>query len=304
MGVHALLLLAWVSAAALPATPRSHVFLLIDPLVLADPAPPGWEVYVNQPVKEQANPLLREDKVWDVRWDNAYPTARYDPATRTYRLWHNAFIGGEKAHPSWSFPPPVKPWPTYATGLMYAESNDGVNWTKPELGAVQYPWNGTSEVPLNNTNLVLMTHANTDCGVMYDAHETNASRRYKALGTFYSRESATSGLCRGKGSKTPKIASDGTFWPPCHNLGVAYSADGIRFDHAEDEDSFDPGNAPGLDTVGQNDGAEDLAIYDEDLVLEGASSAGGYWGLVRLDVVITPCNYTCGPRPDNIGTSN
>ena len=112
---------------------------------------------------------------------------------------------------------------------------------------------------------------------MYDQHETNASRRFKALGSFWGN------LCRGKDSKTPKTASDGTQWPPCHNLGVAYSSDGITFDHAQNEGnegSHDPGNAPGLDTVGQNDGALDLAMWDEDL--------GAYWGLVRVDVVGPP----------------
>ena len=109
---------------------------------------------------------------------------------------------------------------------------------------------------------------------MYDQHETNASRRFKALGSFWSD------LCRGKDSKTPKTASDGTQWPPCHNLGVAYSSDGITFDHAQNEGSHDPGNVAGLDAVGQNDGALDLAMWDEDL--------GAYWGLVRVDVVGPP----------------
>ena len=92
---------------------------------------------------------------------------------------------------------------------------------------------------------------------MYDLHDKNASRRYKAFGTFYNN------LCRGKDSKTPPTAKDGDTWPPCHNLGVAYSADGIHFDHAQDESQGH--NAPGLDTVGQNDGAEDLAMWDDDL---------------------------------------
>ena len=57
----------------------------------------------------------------------------------------------------------------------------------------------------------------------------------------------------------------GTKWPPCHTLGVSYSADGITFDHAANVSAFDPGNIPGLDKVGQDDGALDLAIWDDDL---------------------------------------
>ena len=70
-------------------------------------------------------------------------------------------------------------------------------------------------------------------------------------------------------------------------MGVAFSADGIHFDHAQDENKHDPGNAPGLDNVGQNDGAMNLAIYDEEVPMPDGSQ-GGYWGLVRLDVTGPP----------------
>ena len=177
-----------------------RVILLTDPLVV-DPearARAGWTVVINPPTKEPRSPLLKEDRVWDVRWDNSYPTVRYDSERRKFRLWHNAFIGG-KAHPGWS-PALGKPWHRGLFGLLYAESDDGVKFEKPlRTDTVSYPWNGTHETPpAGGTNLLLMTSANTDCGVIYDTHEANASRRYKALGTFYSEESGTSGLCRGK----------------------------------------------------------------------------------------------------------
>ena len=44
--------------------------------------------------------------------------------------------------------------------LMYAESKDGLHWIKPELGVVDYPWNGTHLSPLQEkTNLVLIAKA-------------------------------------------------------------------------------------------------------------------------------------------------
>lgn len=58
---------------------------------------------------------------------------------------------------------------------------------------------------------------------------------------------------------------------------MAYSADGLHFDHANNVSGFDPGNAPGMDNIGQDDGALDLAIWDDEL------DNGSYWGLVRLD---------------------
>ena len=94
--------------------------------------------------------------------------------------------------------------------------------------------------------------ANEWVGVMYDLHEVNASRRYKAFGTLFDN------LCRQKGTNTPKTAVDGDFWPACHNLGVAYSSDGVHFDHAADE-SKSSNQVPAIDKIGQNDGALDLA---------------------------------------------
>ena len=51
-----------------PTLSKDHIFLFVDPLVARGDS--SWEVVVNQPVKEKHNPLLKEDKLWDVRWDN------------------------------------------------------------------------------------------------------------------------------------------------------------------------------------------------------------------------------------------
>eukprot|EP01079_Euglenida_sp_SAG-EU17-18_P002935 gene2935-3513_t len=260
-------------ALCLSITTAEQVFLLIDPLVVPHERRGGWLVEVSPPVKEPTNPLLREDMLWDDRWDNTYPTARYDPESGKYRMWYNGFVGGKPAHPSWSseLPSPLRPWPRAMGGTMYAESRDGLRWEKPSLDAVAFPWNGTAEAPAaGGNNLVLMSPGNPNRGVMYDLREANASRRYKAFGSFYAGDGPGRGLCRGPGSRAPVDGQDGTAWPSCHNLGVAYSGDGIHFDHAQDEGAYDPPpprqrNQPGLDLVGQNDGALDLAMYDPDL---------------------------------------
>jgi hypothetical protein len=239
-----------------------RVFMFVDPLVVDEggrEAGGGWTVEIAQPVKEAANPLMREGtaasgELWDTHWENTYPTVRYDEHAGSYRMWYNSFLHSTR--------------PKASGGTLYATSQDGLTWTKPLSSTIT--WNGTSQ----KTNLVLLADADPNRGVMFDAHEQNASRRYKALGSFWKN------LCREKGSGTPKSATGGTAWPPCHNLGVAYSADGLVFDHGKDASAYQPGNQPGLDTVGQNDGALDLALWDANL------DGGSYWGLVRIDVDI------------------
>ena len=67
---------------------QAQVFLLVDPLVVPHENRKGWGVHIAQPVKEPSNPLLVEDRMYDVRWDNVYPTVRFDPATKKYRMWY------------------------------------------------------------------------------------------------------------------------------------------------------------------------------------------------------------------------
>ena len=78
-----LLLLARSSGAS------ERVWLLVDPAVVADggaSSTAGWQLELPAPVKEPNNPLLVEDKLWDVRWDNTYPTTRYDADAKLYKM--------------------------------------------------------------------------------------------------------------------------------------------------------------------------------------------------------------------------
>lgn len=155
---------------------------------------------------------------------------------------------------------------------MYATSTDGVNFTKYSRG-LDYPWNGTAPTPIKNTSILLWGDAATGTGIIYDEHEKNASRRYKAFGTWWNYGKTSDPLS----CERPRNPVHGTKWPPCHTLGCSYSSDGITFDHANNY-SGNFVNAPGMDTIGQDDGSLDLAIWDDDL-----PGGGGYWGLVRID---------------------
>ena len=89
---------------------------------------------------------------------------------------------------------------------FYAESTDGVIWERPSLGQVAWP-NETSPA----ANNIAIDHGATDpnVNVMYDPHEADASRRYKAIGLFETFANAS----------TP----DGS------KVGIVTSADGRRW---------------------------------------------------------------------------
>ena len=229
--------------------------------------------------KEAKNPLLVEDQAWDVRWDNTYITARYDHVMKKTRLWWNSQLTckgdgtttispkDQCGHPTWHSTKAFEGyWPQQDSlkgGLLYAEADaEGVAFTKPELRIIPgmaYDTKQKKNVVFSNTsNILLQAYADPNRGVIYDTHDTNASRRYKAFGSFW--KDGQWGKQKGDCAR-PKQAKDGDVWPACTNIGVAYSSDGIHFDHAMDETAFQPGNQPGTRDIGQDDGALDLALW-------------------------------------------
>jgi hypothetical protein len=277
--------------ATLTPPPPEKVFLLVDPSVVAQ-RPAGVDAIPGPVTKDPHNPLLREDRIWDVRWDNTYITARYDHERNRTRLWWNSQLTckgdgttvispkDQCGHPTWHSTKAFDGyWPQQGAlkgGLLYAESDiDGLEFAKPDLGIIPgMAWDVAKKenaIVSNTSNILLQAEADPNRGVIYDAHEANASRRYKAFGSFWNDEKQHPGDCQ-----RPKEAKDGDVWPSCTNIGVAYSSDGIHFDHAQDESKNKPGNQPGTRDIGQDDGALDLAVWEEDLQ--------EYWGLVRIDV--------------------
>ena len=51
-----------------------------------------------------AHLLLKEDRIWDVRWDNTYITARFDAELNKTRMWWNS-----QARPSFGLQIPRPP---------------------------------------------------------------------------------------------------------------------------------------------------------------------------------------------------
>ena len=147
--------------------------------------------------KEKSNPLFVEDRTWEPRYDNMYPNVIYDEEENLYKCWYCPFIVDQRTtetHPDRRKPSLTPYMDARPAGreeaLLYATSKDGINWTKPNLGIVNF--NGNS-----NNNIV--SRGLSGAGVIKDELEKLPGRRYKA---FY---------CSNSGYKM-RYSSDGLNW--------------------------------------------------------------------------------------------
>jgi pectate lyase len=159
--------------------------------------------------KHPANPLFGEEKPWEQRFDNFYGSIVYDEDTGLYRLWWNPFIydpdeGAEERE----------------NGVEYAFSRDGICWTKPELGMVEYEGS-------KNNNLMNRDSGHGH-GIFKDPHETDASKRYKMIAREKGVSVATSadGMHWSDWIEAFKAKADthnNAIWAPTLNRYVAIS---------------------------------------------------------------------------------
>ena len=127
------------------------------------------------------NPLFREGLYekpslpWEPRFDNGYPNVFYDPFLQKYRCYYTSFVYDETSSSTPLQERVHKHYKTQGkrlTGMLYAESNDGIHWIKPKLGITGF--NGSAE----NNILGLNTHGGS---VMLDLNDSDSCRRYKMI---------------------------------------------------------------------------------------------------------------------------
>src|SRR4051812_12527344 len=78
----------------------------------------GTRRVLNPPVRHADNPIIKRDPPWEIQI--AWNSVRRDPKTGKYQLWYQ----------SWNARPPKDP---LSCVVCFAESDDGIRWTKPEL---------------------------------------------------------------------------------------------------------------------------------------------------------------------------
>jgi|GEM_PF-143635 len=63
--------------------------------------------------------------------------------------------------------------------MCYAESDDGVNWTKPDLGLVEFNGNRQNNICLVESEVPALAKVNDFLSVMYEPNDPDPQRRYK-----------------------------------------------------------------------------------------------------------------------------
>lgn len=137
------------------------------------------------------NPLLKgHEKPWEtaIAWTSVYR----NPTNGHYQLWYQAFAGDAARDK------------TRRCTVCYAESEDGIHFTRPNLGL--YDFNGIKE-----NNIVLLANGGRSdrygVSVVVDEKERDANRRYKMAYFDFTRDG---------GRELP-------------GLNVAFSPDGIHW---------------------------------------------------------------------------
>lgn len=146
---------------------------------------------MRQPARHPANPVLRRGAPGtpDAKGVQFYGSVIKENGK--YRMWYVAFdddkenkIASERWRPA------------------YAESVDGLNWTKPNLGLVTFKGN-------KNNNLILTDPAPlgfVNLKVLVDPEDPDPQRRYKATGHVYFRHQTR------LGTLAPFTSADGLSW--------------------------------------------------------------------------------------------
>jgi hypothetical protein len=171
------------------------------------------ERLVHKPERFQLNPIIRPDRPWEQIFETTVSAVAvlFDPKEDIFRCWYmNETViprkfGVEKEDALEFVTDPN----AISMSICYAESKDGINWKKPNLGILKY--NGSE------TNIILGGQGYSSVFNMtpvIDPFEPDPAKRFKTLYTI---------------------------WP--HDMSgvqdiAAYSADGIHWTSFKEKPSF------------------------------------------------------------------
>jgi hypothetical protein len=152
---------------------------------------------MQAPVKHAANPVLKRGVPGsvDAHGVQFYGSVIHDQGR--YRMWYVAFDDDRD-----------NPVPSSRWRPAYAESTDGLVWTKPELGLVNYRGSKAN----NLLNMGGESWGVINLKVLKDDADPDPSRRYKMTTHVYYRHNTR------LGTLLPFVSADGLSWKPVKEL--------------------------------------------------------------------------------------
>jgi hypothetical protein len=167
----------------------------------------GLTKVLNPPEKHPDNPLLVPEYPWEEVNAQVYGTVLHDPADGRFRMWYMA-----ARDPSRNHEVHIDGRRISGCAVGYAESGDGIQWEKPELGLVSF--NGS----MKNNLIPLGRYGVEGICVNDDENASDPSQRFKAVWWDHDAHSM-------KVDETGMVVDAGT-----GGLYAAWSADGIHWE--------------------------------------------------------------------------
>jgi hypothetical protein len=197
-GIALLVLAAAARQQTVPADSSDLALFAFDDESL--PLRDNLKLTLQHPQRYSGNPVLGKGDNPD--GPDGYGTALYGTVLHDqgkFRMWYLAW---PRSNPKYNA---LVDRPDYYRPIGYAESTDGIHWTKPNLGLVEYRGN-------KNNNLILIEPAEEPYArpvdfnaVLYDPDDPDASRRYKIAYITYD-------LKRKFGTTATAVSPDGLRW--------------------------------------------------------------------------------------------
>ncbi len=204
----------------------SRTVLLVDEHAILYRA--GTKRVLHQPVRHEGNPVIAETKPWELAI--GYCSVYRDPDSGKHQLWYQSYAGNRANDP------------TRRVVVCYAESDDGVAWSKPDLGL--FDFNGAGE-----TNIVLVGNGgrsvNYGAAVVVDPQDGDPARRYKMAYWDFVKRGADDvpGLC-------VAFSPDGIRWTKHPQAPLLRAAYGVPSQPPFDgESAGEPSSRPAISDV-------------------------------------------------------
>ena len=158
-------------------------YLLLDARIVEDAQ--NAELTLGVVRKHGGNPLFGEDRPWEARFDNLYANVIYDDEEHLYKCWYSPFIVDNSSR---GMSAQQREEVRYRAprnremAICYATSQDGLTWTKPDLGLVEYDGSTANNILWRGGGDTWALRAGPHgSGIFKDLRDPDPARRYKAF---------------------------------------------------------------------------------------------------------------------------